>query len=119
MDWETARALYQSRCPYRSKFPYREKDKFVEVEVSISDLMPSVSSEEKILKLIDIPEHDPIWVAFMHLDPRIQKYYPGYKLRIVDGNHRTEARRRKGLITTSAYFPQKHYKAYLKMKRNS
>ncbi len=106
IDYQTAKKLFESRCPNRTKFPYEvfhlcgKDEVFLLVDIPLKEFnMPRITSA-KVLKLIDIPNHDPIWVYFTR------------NIKIADGTHRTLAKVWRGDATTKAYFPQTHYDVY-------
>ena len=128
LDYKTAKELFESRCPNHTKFPYEafhlcgEDEVFLLVDIPLKDLhfntavwdskQCSRTARVKILKLQNIPNHDPIWVFFMKFNG--QRWIPKQsgKVNIADGVHRTTAKIWRGDVTTNAYFPQTHYDVY-------
>ena len=124
MDYRTAKKLFTSRCPYNSVFPYTERDSFVQVTIPIRDIhfwsetarrgeWWSEYSKTVIQRLIEIPDLDPIWVKYLVFNGREWKPRWHKKMALVDGNHRTAAKIRRGDTTIEVFIPKKHYKAYL------
>ena len=123
LDYKTARKLFRSRCPHHTEFPYKtfhlceEDEVFLLVDIPLKEIINTKrlnpkTTNAKIRKLENIPNHDPIWVYFMKYDG--QQWVPTQtgNIKIADGTHRTIAKIRRGDTITKAFFPQTQYIRY-------